>query len=293
MSSNDGAMEFDRVTKHSFSQPASRPWWQQPRFVRTTTLGLILAAVTTIVIWQYQRHRHDRAALAQLMVDQRLARHNGALEAAGEKTPHADELMATRLLADTEPDPALREVYVYALGRSEQPNHFDVIAHVIKTDNAPAVRHAAWIAAARLDPVRFRAFAEESPPPTAPWDEIGRAFAWLEVGDTRGVDTLFEWALEGTPRQQSVAGVALYRGIGPLLESAGCWPIDAGIAPDKDWTDAQVRLVRRRAARLNLQAIANDTMTHIRRSRPVHKKMGRLYSTRDRIARLLSRIGGD
>ena len=256
-------------------------------------LTLALAALgipflgTCALAWDSFATRHDRAALRLLDSADPDARRLGASLAAREEAPQALRAIGRALALHTEPDPTVRESCVYALGRHGGPADFDVVAQVVRDDADPYVRHAAWIAAARLDPERFRALAARTAAGGDPWDRIGLACARLEVGDMSGVDDLLRWAAEGDPHQQRVASLALYRGVAPLLEAVGCWPIQYTVREGQPWPAELVAEVRRRCSGLDLRAIAADTRPHVARAAAVRRDVGRLNATRERVARFL------
>lgn len=215
------------------------------------------------------------------------ARQRGAWRAAREPTAAALELMAAQLAAGREASPDVRESYVYALGRAGAVRYFDLVAQAVRGDESAFVRQAAWLAAARLDPARFRALAAEVPVGDDPWDRIGLAAAWLTLGDLRGVPDLLDGAADGTPAQRQVCSLALSRGLAPLLEAAGRWPLDAWLRESETWPEALVAEVRRRCLGLDLQAIADDTLAHAARQAALRRNVARLTGARERIARLL------
>ena len=198
--------------------------WRRRFALALAALGTLFLG-TCAVAWESFTTRHDRAALRLLESADPDARRLGAALAAREEAPQAVRMIARVLAQQGEPDPAVRESCVHALGRHGQLADFDIAANIVQNDPDPYVRQVAWVAAARLDPERFRGLAGQTPGGDDPWDQIGRAGAWLEIGDVRGVDELLHWAAEGDPHQRRVASLALYRGVAPLLEAVGRWPI--------------------------------------------------------------------
>jgi hypothetical protein len=249
--------------------------------------------------WQTARARQDRAALELLRSAEPESRKRGAWVAAQHRTPRAWQHIAAALERRDrwETDAGVRESYVHALGRSGQSQYFSVVAQVacpqgeasasISPDPDGYVRQAAWLAAARLDPQRFRGLAAQAPPADDPWDQIGLSSAWLEVGDLRGIDQLLHWAEAGTLPQRQAASLALLRGVAPLLEAAGRWPIRFVVREGQVWPSELVAEVRRRCRSLDLRAIADDTRPHLARATSVHRNVGRLNSMRARLVRLL------
>jgi hypothetical protein len=261
-----------------------------------------LAAMIVVAcpfVWQVLHTRQDQAALELLRSPEPESRKRGAWLAAEHRTPRAWQHIAAALDRRDrwETDAGARESYVHALGRSGQRQYFDAVAQAACPQRqAPAsaqpdpdgyVRQAAWLAAARLDPQRFRELAAQTPPADDPWDQIGLSGAWLEVGDLRGVDQLLHWAEAGTLPQRQVASLALLRGVAPLLEAAGRWPIQFVVREGQAWPSELVAEVRRRSRSLDLRAIADDTRPHLARAASVHRNVGRLNSMRARLVRLL------
>ncbi len=205
---------------------------------------------------------------------------------AAEHAPRAARLIARRLAREI--DPGVREAYVYALGWAGRPQDFDLIADIVRNDLAPYNRHTAWLSAARLDPERFRDLAATTAVGPDGWDQIGLAYAWLEVGDVRGVDELLHWAVAGASGQRAGAARALYRRVAPLLDAAGHWPLDVTVKDGEEWPAELVAAIRRRCAELDLQALAADTHPHTARAVAVRRNAGKLHRARERLARLLT-----
>lgn len=269
---------------------AGATFWTRRR--RGWTAGgltaLVLAAAVVAV--EYQRiGRPDREALVLLRSPQDEARKLGAWLVAREHAPAALQYIADALDAQSETDAAVRESFVYALGRAGDPRFTEHVARVVREDPDAYVRQAAWVATARLDAARFRALAAEIPPRPDPWDQLGRACAWLELGDLRGVDTLLDAAVAEDEQQRRVVALALYRGVAPLLEAAGRWPIQYAVHEGQPWPAEVVAEVRRRAAELDLTALAADTRRHVAKAALVRRNVWRLHHTRDRLAAYLFR----
>jgi hypothetical protein len=248
---------------------------------------VVVAVAAGGLAWGVFGGRAERAAARLLQSDNPEARKQGAWLAARERTPGALAEIANRLQAHHETDPSVRAAYVYALGRSGDAAYFDRVAAIVRDDDDAFLRHAAWLAAVRADPRRFPELAATAPVRDEPWDQIGRAAAGLEVGDTRGATVLLRWAADGDPQQQQVAALALYRGVAPLLEATGRWPPAFTVREGEPWPGALVAEVRRRCAALDLQAIADDTRPHWAYAAPVRRDVARLTSLRERLAGLL------
>lgn len=263
-----------------------------PRSRRRRYLPAAVAALVVILIpvclasWHAVATRHDRRALRLLQSGDPDAQRLGAWIASTEQAPRAIQLIAQDLVRQRDPD--IREHYVHALGRQGGPEHLDLIARVVREDHSAYVRQAAWVATARLDAARFRALAAEVEERSEAWDQIGRAYAWLEVADVRGVDVLLHWAVEGTTAQRGRAAQALYRGVAPLLEAVGRWPSGAQVEEGDPWPAELVADVRRRCAELDLQQITNDTWPHAVRGKDLRRHAGKVQRARERLAKLLS-----
>lgn len=248
----------------------------------------VLAALGGIVIcWQLSDapKRRDDAAAREMLSPDPAVRRAAAWREADEKLPVAAGRIAQRL--PSEADASVREAFVYALGRVGNPLYFDAVASVAMNDADPYVRHAAWIAAARMDADRFRALAADAPPRADPWDRIGRAYGSLETGDLRGLGDLLELAAAGDEGQRRAASTALYRGVAPILESVGRWPVDVLIREGEIWPAALVSDVRARLTSLSAQRIADDLRRHAQRIGEVRRLAGKLHIARDRLAWLL------
>jgi len=209
----------------------------------------------------------------------------GALATRWRQRSALDDL-ARRVAERHQTDPHAREAAVFALGRSSRPEFFDIVATAVRNDEDPYVRQTAWLAAARLDAERFRALAA-APLHDDAWDQLGRAAGWLEIGDTRGVGDLLSFAAQGQPGQQHRACLALYRGVAPLLEIVGRWPIEYRVREGEDWPAALVAEVRQRCAALDLQQIADEARPHAARLAGLHRDVARVTSLRERVARFL------
>jgi hypothetical protein len=269
----------------------SRPEAVRGKSRRRLGLALALLIAVTVVYgaqaWGHFATRHDGNALRLLRADAPESRRAGAWVAAHEYTPRARGFIWNALAEQKETDPGVREAYVYALGRNGEGLFFDVIADVVETDPDAYVRQAAWLAAARVNPERFRGLAASVAPSDDPWDRIGRAAAWLEVGDLRGIDELLHWAATGQAEQRRVAALALDRTVAPLLETVGRWPIEYSVRESEPWPPELVAEVRLRCGGVNLQAIAGETYPHAARAAAVRRNLGRLNSARGYLAHLL------
>jgi hypothetical protein len=199
------------------------------------------------------------------------------------------EAFIVRGVTGNEPDPDVREAYVYTLGKLGQRRNFAAIESAIDADASGYVRAAAWLAAARCDPEHFRTLTETRRQPEHPWDQIGIAQGWFYLDDVRGVDILLHWALAGDDPQRQIASRALFKWLRPLLDATGRWPIDANVREGQRWPAELVSEVERRCAALDLQAIADDSRRHHAPAERVRRNVTRLTRVRDRLARLLFR----
>ena len=264
---------------------------QAPR--RRGRLAILLAASAVAVSaggWLLRlgiNVRQERAVLEQFASRDPRVRRSGAWRAAREHDQRATARIAAALDAGPEPDATVRESYIYALGLSGEPRYFPLAARAVRSDPDPYVRHTAWGAAARLDPAQFRALAGATIPHDDPWDEIGLARAWLELGDPRGIETLLHWAEAGTPSQRQAASAALYRGVASLLEMIGRWPSRYDVAEGETWPAELVAEVRRRCTGLDVARIIAEARPHAVRAAPVRQEVDSLHRKRGRVMRYL------
>lgn len=248
---------------------------------------VVVGLAGVVVYWQASDapRRHDRRTSQELHSLDPAVRRAAAWRAAAEKLPVAAGRIAQRLASES--DPSVREAYVYALGRLGHPSYFEAVAPVAIHDADPYVRHAGWIAAARMDAGRFRVLAAGAPPSPDPWDRIGRAYGYLEIGDSGGAGDLLELAETGDEGQRRAACTALYRTIAPVLESVGRWPADAAVSDGEAWPPALIAEVRARLARCDVQRIVDDLSRHTKRTGEVRYLAGKLHIARERLAWLL------
>jgi nucleotide-binding universal stress UspA family protein len=262
----------------------------RPRVVVGSTALLAVVVVALLAGaagWYYLRTQPIRVALRRLASPDPETRRLGAWMVAHDQTPGAADFLRRALADGTEADPQVRESFAYALSRAGQTGDFDLIADLARTDTSAYVRQAAWVGAARLDPTRFAALVATTPERDEPWDVIGRAYGRLIAGDTRGVPDLLHYAAAGEPAQRQVATLALSRGVAPLLETAGRWPIRYHVREGDPWPAELIAEVARRCAEVDLQAIADDSRPHMARSAALHRNVGRLQRSREHIASYL------
>jgi len=271
------------VMPESETKPVTQPPRRRARYVELAVLCAVVAT-GSIGLWWWVSP--DRAALQLLRSDDPAAWRRGAELAEGARVTTALPLISDRLSRN--PDAATRETLVWALGRMGNPADFDLVARHTRTDDDAYVRHAAWVAAARLDAVRFRDLAQSAGPSRDPWDEIGQAYGWLEIGEVRGLDTLFKWAVSAPDAQRHGAVLVLQRRVAPLLEAVGRWPVDLPFHEGADWSPEVVTEVQRRCRLVDLSAIARDSTPHAARIQVVHRAEGKLLRARERLARCLA-----
>lgn len=258
---------------------------------RRRVLSAALAAVALAAgggAWYLLATQEDRQALRLLQSDDPDERRDGAWLAASERVQPALAWMAAHL--PDEPEFDMRERYIYALGRSRRPAYFDLVAKTACEDPSPYVRGAAWLAAARLDQDRFQLAAHDAPRSPEAWDQIGLAAAWLEAGDVRGLDDLCRWAVEGTPAQRDRASLALVRGIAPLLEAAGRWPLEVELVEGEPWDAGLVAEIRSRCDTIDLPRLAAEARGRLAGDLSLRRETGRVLRARERLARILSRL---
>lgn len=225
----------------------------------------------------------------KLLSEEPQARKEAAWATIERPDPALAAIMIRGVLGD-EPDPDVREAYVYSLGKLSDPRHLAAIESAIDQDPSGCVRSAAWLAAARCDPQHFRTLAATRRQPERPWDQIGVAQGRLCLGDVRDVAKLLHWARAGDGSQRQVASRALFKWLRPLLDTAGRWPADCGVQVGQAWPPELVDEVERRCAGLNLQAVADDNSRHRESGDQVRRNVGRITRFRDGLAELL--VGG-
>ncbi len=257
------------------------------RWLPAMVVAAIAAGTSATLGWRLLVWYRSSRIMQLLQAGSPDSRKAGAWEAADRKTPRAIGFIADQLAASAEPDPQVRESYVYALGRAGGPQHFDLVAALIEREPAGWVRQAAWLAAARLAPERFAELAARHGDSEQPWDQIGVAAAWLELGDVRGVEVLLHWAVRGDAGQRQASSAAMYRRLAPLLEALGRWPLRAQPAEGQTWSPELVAAIADRCRQLDLPAIAADLRRALERSAGLRRDLGRLNGARRRLARLL------
>lgn len=211
-------------------------------------------------------------------------------QAAWDAIDHPDAAVATALargLLGDEPDPDVRESFAYALGRIGNKRNMSALETACDSDSAGIVRAAAWLAIARIDADHFRTLAASAGPARSRWDAIGIAQGYLQVGDTRGVAELLAAATDGDHSQRIVAARALDRGLVPLMDSVGAWPIEAELVEGEYWPAELLAAVWARIDGLRLQRISDDLRQHRGQMARLRGNFGRILAARERIARFL------
>ena len=183
-----------------------------------------IALIVVVAAWFAPAQFHRRAVVADLTAEDPGIRRAAAWEVAERPFP-AGLAAVRRALDGPERDAAAREALVYALGRSGQPEDAARLARIATGADGGYVRQAAWLALSRVSPEEARRAARAASPMDA-WDRLGRSQALLLLGEVDGVDALLRLAVEGDADQRVVAARALTKGLRPLLDAAGRWPLD-------------------------------------------------------------------
>jgi hypothetical protein len=253
--------------------------------------GLVLAtAVGLVIVVLVRGPGPTRTVLQMLSSDKSEHRKIGAWLAADTGCVAGLDFIARAVELGLERVPDVKEAYVYALGRSGRREHFGIVASVATGDSSGYVRQAAWLAAARIDPDRFRELAAKIDDSADLWDRMGVSIGLLEIGDCSRLAYLFEAALDGSADHKLIACNALYRNVGPLLEAVGRWPIGARAYRGRTWPPEFLDEVRKRCAELDLQALAEDTRPQMAAAKRLQRDARRLASARNWVARLLSAL---
>jgi len=253
--------------------------------------GLALAGgVGLVTVVLATRPAGTKTVLEMLSSDNNEHRKIGAWLAADLGCIAGVDFIARAIELGLERVPDVKEAYVYALGRSGRQEHFPIVASVVNADPSGYVRQAAWLAAARIDPDRFRELAAPIDDSADLWDRMGVAVGLLEIGDSSRLAYLFEAALDGPADHKLIACNALYRNIGPLLEAVGRWPIGARAYRGRTWPPEFLAEIRKRCGELDLQALADDTRPQMAAAKRLQRDARRLASARNWVARLLSAL---
>jgi hypothetical protein len=205
------------------------------------------------------------------------------------EAPYDAALLAIeqRIVHRREPDIETREAFVHALGRAGRREHVAAVEFVIDGDESGYVRAAAWLALSRIDPEHVRTLLAADRPPADAWDRIAAAQARLLIGDTSQVEALLSAAEKGEPGPREVASRALHKGLRPLLEAVGRWPLDADPREGQIWPLELVAEARDRCNALPLRRISDETWPQIAAADRVRFNVRKLTNARDRIARVI------
>jgi len=267
----------------------------QPAASLKLTLRILLAAagiVSAVTIWQMvlgpgaMSIRITDYLCAALRSDNPGLRKRAAWAVTRYPYPELVRMLVDGVLGG-EAAPDAREAFVYALGRIGDRHSLGAIESVIDQDPSGYVRAAAWLAAARCDPEHFRTLVATRAAAQAAWDRIGIAQGRLQLADMRGVETLLRAARDGDDAQRYVASLTLFKGLRPLLDTAGRWPADCGLRAGQLWPPAFVDEIERRCAALNLQAIADDSLRLIKSIEATQREVRRITGARDELAEVL------
>jgi hypothetical protein len=231
---------------------------------------------------------YDREALSLLVARDPLERQSGAHLVAEHNTPRAVQYIRRILSSEREPYSGVREAWIHSLGVRGDVADFDLAVRMAQTDDDAYVRHTAWVAAARIAPDRFPAAASQTPRHDRRWDQIGRAAGWLCIGDRRGVDVLFHWAVAGDPHQRQMCCRALNRDLAPLLEAAGRWPLGYTLRGGETWPAEVVAEIRERCVEAELARVAAHCDTQLAQRSDLRRDVGRISGARERLARFLT-----
>lgn len=270
-------------TPENTAKPGGRSWRRWGGLVALA----VAVPVVAVVVWGVVVSREESAVLSLLRHEQPGKRSWGAWQAIDGQFPRAIEYIAGQLAEGREAEARVRESFVQTLGSAGRAADFPVAARLACTDGSGAVRQAAWLAAARIDPTRFAELAAAQPPAEDPWDQIGLARGCLQVGDPRGVETLLHWARAGDKDQQRAACSALSLGLVPLLELSGRWPAGVEVEEASLWPPELLDDVGRRCAAVDLQSVAERAGPHLAAARRVERDTLRMASAQGWVARFL------
>ncbi|MFO0838088.1 MAG: HEAT repeat domain-containing protein [Phycisphaerae bacterium] len=191
----------------------------------------------------------------------------------------------------SERDADVRESFVYALGRLGRAQAWDAVAAAATGDEYGFVRCAAWLAAARIDPARFRGLAAGARQQDS-WDTLGIAHGRAQSGEIEATLDLLRLAETGDEGQRVLAAKALDRTLRTLLVAAGRWPLALDVPLGQPWTLELIAEVRRRCGELDLPALSRDSARHWEAGQHVARNVWRLTHARDRIAAMLTQDSG-
>lgn len=194
--------------------------------------------------------------------------------------------LAQHVMGD-EGDDEVREAFIYSLGRSGDRAFLPAVRYATEAHETGPGRTAAWLAMARIDPDEFRAKAPQGGSVGDTWDLIAIAQGRLALGELTSVGVLLRYAVDGDEGQRFVCTQSLWKGLRPLLEAAGRWPIEPILHEGETWPVDFAREVEKRAAELDLPAIQTDTRRHLAATTSLRQTVRRLNTARVRATRWL------
>ena len=261
---------------------------QRPRCARLAAVGvagIVIASVALAFLMRQPAAESD--VLLWLRSADPSQRQLGAWLAADRRDSAGAEFIARQLSENAEPVADVRASYAQTLGSFGNPEHFALVAELASADPSGAVRQAAWVAAARIDPAGFEELAESYAGVNDAWTEIGLALGHLHAGDVGDVPALLHLARDGEEPLRLLACTGLSQELVPLLEAAGRWPLTADVRDGQLWPPELVAEIERCCASLDLQDIADRVRLHREAARLLERDALRMTSARNWIARLL------
>lgn len=199
------------------------------------------------------------------------------------------DLIAVMLagLLGREPEPNVREAYVYSLGIIGDLRNFAGIERTLDADSSGYVRCAAWLAAARMDPEHFRTLSAARGVPNNPWDRLGIAQARLSLGDARDLEVLFNEARKTDADRGLIASRALLKWLRPALDAVGRWPLRFENPEKLPWPAEWLDELEQRCASLDIADIVKDTHRQLAAAERVRRNIMRINGARAEILRFI------
>ena len=249
--------------------------------------GIVAAVLAVYLAREALQPGGDETVLLWLKSEDASQRQLGAWLAADRRDSAGAEYIAKQLAEDAEAVDDVRASYAQTLGSFRNPEHFALAAELASADPSGAVRQAAWVAAARIDPAGFEELAESYAGVNDAWTEIGLALGHLHAGDVGDVPALLHLARDGEESLRLLACTGLSQELVPLLEAAGRWPLTADVRDGQLWPPELVTEIERCCASLDLQDVADRGRLHREAARLLERDALRMTSARNWIARLL------